>query len=161
VSYLGQSIQNYPNGIISRLSSWQTHDKIHGNFYPLPLRHMQWLQQSSRSLMLGFNSLTGVTESNILGNIPLHTIPPISGLEIMVHCIPSWMNGISGLMSLMKYLILQLSDIRHTYPSFIQQHSLTVFCETRLLLLLHITLNLLDLLILPLTLPYLLKHTRT
>jgi hypothetical protein len=47
--------------------------------------------------MLGLDSLIGVTKSNILNNIPLHSIPPISGLEIMIHLIPSWMNGISGL----------------------------------------------------------------
>jgi hypothetical protein len=48
--------------------------------------------------MFSFDSLTNVAKSNILGNISLHTIPPISGLEIMVHLIPSWMNGISRLM---------------------------------------------------------------
>jgi hypothetical protein len=50
--------------------------------------------------MLGFDSLTGVAKSNILGDISLHTIPPISGLEIMVDLIPSWMNGIKELVSL-------------------------------------------------------------
>jgi hypothetical protein len=56
--------------------------------------------------MLGFDYLTGVTVGNILSNIPLHSVPSISCLEIMVHLIPSRMNGISGLMSLMKYLLL-------------------------------------------------------
>jgi hypothetical protein len=56
--------------------------------------------------MLGFDLLTSVTKGNILGNISLHTVPPISGIEIMVHLIPSGMNGISGLMSLTQYLIL-------------------------------------------------------
>jgi hypothetical protein len=50
--------------------------------------------------MLSFDSLTSVTKGNILGNISLHTVPPISGLEIMVHLIPFGMNGISGLVSL-------------------------------------------------------------
>jgi hypothetical protein len=76
--------------------------------------------------MLGFDSLTSVAMSNILGNVSLHTIPLISVLEIMVHLIPSWMNGISLLMSLMKYLIRQLLDIRHTDPSFVPQHSLII-----------------------------------
>jgi hypothetical protein len=71
--------------------------------------------------MLGFDSLIGVSKSNILGNVLLHTIPPISCLDIMVHLIPSWMNGISGLVSLMKYLILQLLNVRHTNPSFVPQ----------------------------------------
>jgi hypothetical protein len=51
--------------------------------------------------MLGFDSLTSVTKGNILGNVSLHTIPPLSDLEIMVHLIPFGMNGISGLVSLM------------------------------------------------------------
>jgi hypothetical protein len=126
VSYLGQSIHNHPNGIIPRLSSQKTYDKIYGNLFPLSLKHLQRLQQSSRSLMLDFNSLTSVTKSNIFDNISLHTIPPISSLEIMVHLIPSWMNGISGLVSLTKYLILQLLDVRHTDPSFVPQHSLII-----------------------------------
>jgi hypothetical protein len=76
--------------------------------------------------MLGFDSLTSVVKGNILGNISLHTIPPISGLEIMVHLIPSGMNGISGLVSLMKYLILQLLDARHTNPPLLPQHTFIV-----------------------------------
>jgi hypothetical protein len=77
--------------------------------------------------MLDLDSLTGIAKSDILGDISLHTIPPISDLEIMVHLIPSWMNGISGFMSLMKYLILQLLDVRHTDPSFILQYTLIIF----------------------------------
>jgi hypothetical protein len=77
--------------------------------------------------MLDLDSLTGIAKSDILSDISLHTIPPISDLEIMVHLIPSWMNGISGFMSLMKYLILQLLDVRHTDPSFILQYTLIIF----------------------------------
>jgi hypothetical protein len=77
--------------------------------------------------MLRLDSLTGVTKSNILDNISLHPIPPISCLEITVPIIPSKMNGISGLMSLSKYLILQFLDIRHIDPSFVPQHSLVIF----------------------------------
>jgi hypothetical protein len=69
--------------------------------------------------MLSLDSLIGIAKGDILGNIPLHSIPPISGLEIMVHLIPSGMNGISRLVSIMKYLILQLLDVRHTDPSFV------------------------------------------
>jgi hypothetical protein len=127
MSYLGQSIHNHPNGIVSRLISWQTNDKIHGNLFPLPLRHLQWLQQSSRSLMFSLNSLTSAAKGNILSNIPLHTIPPISIIEIMVHLIPSRMNGISRFMCCTKYLIFQFLDVQHTNPSFIPQHSFLIF----------------------------------
>jgi hypothetical protein len=76
--------------------------------------------------MPGFNSLIDIANSNILGDISLHIIPPISGLEIMLHLIPSWMNGIRGFVSLMKYLILQFLDVRHTDPSFVPQYTLIV-----------------------------------
>jgi hypothetical protein len=69
--------------------------------------------------MFSLDLLTSVTKRNILGNVPLHSIPPISGLEIMVHLIPSWMNGISRFIHLMKYLILQFLDVRHTNPSLV------------------------------------------
>jgi hypothetical protein len=58
--------------------------------------------------------LRGVTKGNILSNISLYSIPPIVGLKISVQLIPSWMNGISRLMSLSKYLIPQFLDVRHT-----------------------------------------------
>jgi hypothetical protein len=54
-------------------------------------------------LMFSFNSLTSVAKSNIIGNVSLHTIPPISGLEIVAYLIPSWMNGISRLMCFMIF----------------------------------------------------------
>jgi hypothetical protein len=108
--------------------------------------------------MLSFDSLSSVTKRNILNNVSLHTIPPISGLEIMVHHIPSWMNRISGLMSLKKYLILQLHDVRHTDPSFVPQHSLTILRKTWWLLFFDVVLYLLDLLILHLTSTNLLKQ---
>jgi hypothetical protein len=85
------------------------------------------LQQPSGSLMLGLDYLIGVAKGDILGNISLHSIPPIGYLEIVVHHIPSWINGISGLVGFLKYLVLQLIDIRHTNTSFVPQHTLVVF----------------------------------
>jgi hypothetical protein len=81
--------------------------------------------------MLSLDVMTRATKSNILGNVSLYTVPPISSLEIMAHLIPSWMNGISGLVSLTKYLIFQLVDIRHIDHSFVPQHSLLIFQKTR------------------------------
>jgi predicted ferric reductase len=54
--------------------------------------------------MFNLDSLTSVAKSNILDNVSLHFIPPISSLEITVHLIPSWMNGIRRLICFMKYL---------------------------------------------------------
>jgi hypothetical protein len=82
-------------------------------------------------LMFSLDSLTSVAKSNVLGNISLHSIPPISGLEIMVHLIPSWMNGISRLICFTKYLILHLLDVRYTNPSFVSKHTFPILQKTR------------------------------
>jgi hypothetical protein len=66
--------------------------------------------------MFSLDLLTIVTKSYVFGNVSLHSIPPISGLEIVVHLISSWMNGIRRLMRFMKYLILQLLEVRNTNP---------------------------------------------
>jgi hypothetical protein len=142
MSYTGQSVHNYPNRIISRLSPMQSHDEIHSNLFPLPHRYLQGLQQSCRSLMLGIDSLIGIAKGNIFGNISLHSVPPRGCLEIMIHLIPSWMNRIRGLVGLPKYLILQLLEVRHTDPPFIPQHSLVIFRKSGWLLFLDIALNL-------------------
>jgi hypothetical protein len=81
--------------------------------------------------MLDFDSLTSVAKGNVLGNVSLHIVPPISGLEMMVYLIPSGMNGIRELVSLTKYLILQLLDVRHTNPPLVSQHTFIILQETR------------------------------
>jgi hypothetical protein len=111
VRYLGQSVHNYPKGIISRLTPRQSHDEIHSNPFPRPLGYSRVLEYPSGSLMLGLDSLIGVTKFNMLGNVSLHSVPPIDFLQIMVHLIPSWVSGISGFASLMKYLVLQFLDV--------------------------------------------------
>jgi hypothetical protein len=55
--------------------------------------------------MLDFNSLASVAKGNILGNISLHTIPPIGCLEVIVHLFPSWVYGISGLVDVTLLLL--------------------------------------------------------
>jgi hypothetical protein len=74
----------------------------------------------------------------------------------MVYLIPFRMNGISGLVSLTKYLILKLLDIRHTNPPLVQQQTFVILRETRRFFFLDVLLYLLDLLILQLASPNLL-----
>jgi hypothetical protein len=86
-------------------------------------------------------------KGNILSNISLHSVPPIGCLDIMVHLIHSWVNGIGRVMGLLKYLILQFLNIRPTNPSFVPQYSFIIFLKFRWFLLLDIALYLLDLLV--------------
>jgi hypothetical protein len=129
VHYLCQLVHNYPKVTISIPSPRQSHDKIHSYLYPLPLGYLQGLQDLSGSLMLRLDSLIGVSNSNILSNISLHSILPIGCIEVLVHLIPSWTNGISGIVSLLKYLILQFLNVRHTDPSFVRPYSLIIFLK--------------------------------
>jgi hypothetical protein len=99
-------------------------------------------------------------KGNILNNISLHSIQSIGCLEIVVHLIPSRMKGISRLMGLMKYPILQFLDVRHTNPSFVPQYSFVIFCKSGWLLFLGIKLYLLASLVFHLTFPCILEYCR-
>ena len=66
VGHLGETIDYYPYGIISFLSSGQSGHEIHAYFFPLPFRYWEGLQQACRLLMFGLCSLTGVTPGHIL-----------------------------------------------------------------------------------------------
>src|SRR6187551_881449 len=61
VCHLGQAIHNHPNGVKSSLSARQTSDEVHTNFFPLPFRYLQRLEQSCWPLMFSLDSLTCVT----------------------------------------------------------------------------------------------------
>jgi hypothetical protein len=136
------------------LSPRQSHDEIRSNLFPLPLGYSQGLQQSSGSFLL---SLDFLLQRATYSATSLHSVPVIGCLEIMVHLIPSGMNGISGLVGLLKYPILPFLDIRHTNPSFVPQHTLVVFRKFGKLLFHNIALYSLDLLIFQLTFLYILK----
>jgi hypothetical protein len=72
----------------------------------------------------------------------------------------SWMNRISGLVGLSKYLVLQLLDARPTNPSFVSQHTLVIFHKSGRLLFHNIMLYPLDLLMFWLTFSNILKQNR-
>jgi hypothetical protein len=76
--------------------------------------------------MLDFDLLTSVANGNILGNVSLHIVPPISGIKIMVHLIPSGMNGISRLICFTNYLILSFLNVRYTNPPLVPQHTFLI-----------------------------------
>jgi hypothetical protein len=52
--------------------------------------------------MLDLDSLIGVAKGNTFDNIYPPSVLQIGCLEISVHLIPLWVNGISGLVSLLN-----------------------------------------------------------
>src|SRR5438876_10740769 len=82
VSHFGQSLNNYPDGIVTFLSPWQSGYEIHAGFIPFPSRNWQRLQQSCWLLMLCLDSLTNITTSYEGCYVTFHSIPPIVGLQV-------------------------------------------------------------------------------
>ena len=128
---LCQTVHYYPYGVITSTSARQTDYEVHSDLIPFPLRNLQRLQQTCRSLMFCFNPLTTVTHSHILCYFPFHTIPPESFLQVLVHLltigvyrvcclmgllrISSWIDLMSGTHSL---------SLNHTTPSASSRKSL-------------------------------------
>jgi hypothetical protein len=48
---LCQTVHYYPDRVITSTSAGQTDYKVHSDLIPFPLRNLQWLQQTYRSLM--------------------------------------------------------------------------------------------------------------
>jgi hypothetical protein len=76
VCYLGQSIDNHPNGVIPFLCTLQTHNELHTDVIPLPCGNLERLQQAGGSLVFCLHSLTRVALHDVLGNVFPHLLPP-------------------------------------------------------------------------------------
>jgi hypothetical protein len=52
MSRLGESVDDYPNGVKLAAGERQTHNEIHIDVFPFPGRNIQWLQQSHMPHMI-------------------------------------------------------------------------------------------------------------
>src|SRR5664279_5001103 len=110
---LGQSINNYPDCIISLLSLRKTSNEIHTNLIPFPDRDRNRTKCSSRSLMFCFDTTTDVAFRHELSNFSLHSSPPEPLSQILIHLCTARMDRQRGLMSFLKDQLLQLSLLWH------------------------------------------------
>src|SRR3954465_11146025 len=85
MSNLGQVINDNNDSIVALLRSRKTRDKVHLYVVPLPLRNLEWLKQPCWLLVLCLHSPAHITLGDKTGNIPLHTSPPKTLLEILIH----------------------------------------------------------------------------
>jgi hypothetical protein len=105
MSRLGESIDNYLNGIKLAAGERQSHNKIHSDVFPFPGRNTQRLQKSSRPHMISLDHSTRVAFRNIASNLALHTGPPELCLQIMIHFCTARVDRIFGSVSFIKYLL--------------------------------------------------------
>jgi hypothetical protein len=103
--------------------------------------------------MLCLDTLTGVTDSHILRNGTLHSIPPESFLEVIIHLRAARMNRIRCIMSLTQDQLPEILHIWHTYPALVPQGTLIILLKMRCFANLDEFTNLLQLLIFFLMLP--------
>jgi hypothetical protein len=112
----------------------QTHNEIHADVIPFPRRYRQGLQSSSCFQVACLYSLIGVTFQYILGYLPLHSGPPIQGLQIMVYFGAPWMHREFGEMGLVQDFLLEILVFRNHQSAVKPQYTLSILVETFILL---------------------------
>src|SRR3954465_2138422 len=126
----GQSVHYDPARVISPTSSRQSDDKDPSNGIPVPFRNLQWLQQSSGSLMSRLNSLTYITLGDIASDFSLHLMPPKLLFQILIHLSSSGVHRIKSITSFLQNNFFQLRICWYTKASFVPQNSFFVFGES-------------------------------
>jgi hypothetical protein len=126
---LCQTVHYYPDGVITSSSAGQTNYKVHPNLIPFPLWNMQRLQQTYGALMFCLDPLTTVTSSHILCYLSFHTIPPESLLQVVVHFLTTMVYRIRYLMSFLENHFLNQGDVGNAQSIFEPYHSFCIFTE--------------------------------
>jgi hypothetical protein len=146
-------VHYYPDGVITSTSAGQTDYEIHPDLIPFPLRNLQRLQQTCRSLMFCFNPLTTVTHSHILCYLPFHSIPPKSSLQVLVHLLTARVYRVCCLMIFLENQFPDRFDIGNTQSVLEPYHSFCIFTEILAFPIYDQLPDLVDLLIILLTFP--------
>src|ERR1043165_1250107 len=105
----GQVINDNEDCIVALLRPQKPGDKVHLNMVPLPLRNFEWLKQTCWFLVLCLHSPAHITLGDKTGNIPLHTSPPETLLEILIHLGATRVDGQFGIMCLLHDDLSQVS----------------------------------------------------
>src|SRR3954466_2231503 len=95
----GQSVHYDPDRVISPTRSRQSGEKLHSNGIRFPFWNLQWLQQSSGSLMSCLDKLTYIRLGDIASDFSLHLMPPKLLFQILIHLRSSGMDIIKSIMS--------------------------------------------------------------
>jgi hypothetical protein len=107
MSGLGKSVNDYLDGVKLAAGGRQTHNEIHSDVFPFPGRNTQRSQQYRMSHMISLDPSTRVTFRNIMSSLTFHTGLPELCLQIMIYLCATWVDGIFGSVSFIKYLFAQ------------------------------------------------------
>jgi hypothetical protein len=92
VGSFGESISDYPDGVIFLRCVGKTNDEIHTDIFPFPRWNRQGLECTGYLQMTGFDSLACITFGYILSNFPFHPGPPKVSPKVLVHFSTTRMN---------------------------------------------------------------------
>src|ERR1041384_1912910 len=118
---LGKIVDDDKDGIIALLRPRKTGNKVHLNVVPLPLRNFYWLKQPCWLLVLCLHSSAHITLGDKTGNIPLHTSPPETLLEVLIHLGATRVDGQLRIMCLLHDDLSQVSLLRN-HSSVFEHH---------------------------------------
>ena len=113
MSRFGQPIHNHPYRIMLLLCTWQTYQKIHIYVFPLPCWNLDFLDETTRILVLVFHLLAIWTFCNKFSYVPFQAFLPKHFYKVMIHLCRTHMNGITPTMSFLKNPAPQVINLGH------------------------------------------------
>ena len=100
MSHFSKLVDDNEDSIISVLGLGKSSHEVHLNMVKLPFWNGKRLEEISWLLVFCFHSSVDITFIHKLSNLVLHSSPPISLLEVLVHLRTSRINGWKGIVSL-------------------------------------------------------------
>ena len=85
VSHFSEFVDDNEDSIISTLVLWKSSHEDHLNVVKLPFWSGKRMEETSWSLVFCLHSSADITFIHELSNLALHSSPPISLLEVLVH----------------------------------------------------------------------------
>ena len=85
MSHFSELVDDDKDSIISVLGLGKTRYEVHLNMVKLPFWNGKRLEETSWSLVFCLHSSADITFIHELSNLALHSSPPISLLEVLVH----------------------------------------------------------------------------
>ena len=85
VSHFSEFVDDNEYSIIATLGLWKSRHEVHLNVVKLPFWNGKRLVETSWPLVFCLHSSADITLIHELTNLALHSSPPISLLEVLVH----------------------------------------------------------------------------
>ena len=100
MSHFRKLVDDNEDSIISTLGLWKSSHEVHFDMIKLPFWDSKRLEETSCSLVFCLHSSADITFIHELSNLALHSSPPISLLEVLIHLRAPRVDGEERIVSL-------------------------------------------------------------